>query len=76
MRQILYILLLIAACVAIPQQALSRNYVFCVGLNSYSMDVGQLRVSTNDAKTIKNVFKKNGHSSVSIITDSAAARSA
>ncbi len=76
MRRFLFILLLIAACVAMPQQALSRNYVFCVGLNSYSMDVGQLRVSTNDAKTIKKVFKKNGHSSVSIITDSAATRAA
>lgn len=72
MRRLLLILLLIVAFVTTPQYAFSRNYVFCVGINTYSMDVGRLRVSTNDAKTIKKVFKKNGRSSVSIITDSAA----
>ena len=76
MRRLLSILLLIAVLAAMPQHVFSRNYVFCVGLNSYSMDVGQLRVSTNDAKTIKKVFQKNGHSNVSIITDSAATREA
>ena len=76
MRRLLSTLFLIAALAVMPQHAFSRNYVFCVGLNSYSMDVGQLRVSTNDAKTIKKVFQKNGHSNVSIITDSAATREA
>lgn len=72
MRNFITCLILTAAIFALPLTTQARNFVMCVGINTYSVKVGQLRVSANDAKVIKKVFQESGHSSVSIITDSAA----
>lgn len=58
------------------QGAMARNYVLCVGLDTYPNKVGRYRVkslhvSANDARVMKKVFAANGFST-SVLTDSAA----
>ncbi|MBR2083251.1 MAG: caspase family protein [Muribaculaceae bacterium] len=74
-RSIISLLLLLAVTV-MPFVADARNYVMCVGLSKYPKGVNSLRVSANDARTIANVYDKNGNSTVSIITDGDATRDA
>lgn len=76
MRSIICSLLLFMVLAVVPQDAISHNYVLCVGLDTYPKKVDRylvkpLRVSANDAKVMKKVFAANGFRT-SILTDSAA----
>jgi hypothetical protein len=76
MRRLIHKLLLILLIAMMSQGATARNYVLCVGLDTYPNKVGRYRVkslhvSANDAKVMKKVFAANGFST-SVLTDSAA----
>ena len=75
-RSIIISLMLLLAVTVMPHVADARNYVLCVGISKYPKGVNSLRVSANDARTIANVYEKNGNSTVSIILDSDATREA
>ena len=76
MRRLVHCLLSFLIIAMMAQGAMARNYVLCVGLDTYPNKVGRYRVkslhvSANDAKVMKRVFAANGFST-SILTDSAA----
>lgn len=76
MRRLIYSLLMLLAISMMSQGVMARNYVLCVGLDTYPDKVGRYRVkslhvSANDAKVMKTVFAANGFST-SVLTDSAA----
>jgi len=76
MRRLIHSLLMLLIIAMMSQGALARNYVLCVGLDTYPNKVGRYRVkslhvSANDARVMKKVFAANGFST-SLLTDSAA----
>lgn len=76
MRRLFHSLLMLLIIAMMGQDALARNYVLCVGLDTYPNKVGRYRVkslhvSANDARVMKKVFAANGFST-SLLTDSAA----
>ena len=80
MQRLIHSLLTFLIIVLMSQSALARNYVLCVGLDTYPSKVGRYRVkslhvSANDARVMNNVFAANGFST-SILTDSAATHEA
>ena len=80
MQRLVHNLLLFLIIATVSQGAFARNYVLCVGLDTYPSKVGRYRVkslhvSANDARVVNNVFAANGFST-SILTDSAATHDA
>lgn len=76
MRRLIHNLLLLLAIAMMCQGAVARNYILCVGLDTYPKKVGRYRVkslnvSANDARVVNKVFAANGFST-SLLTDSAA----
>lgn len=60
---------LFLACTFLVQ---ARTYVVCVGISDYPGNLGDLRVSDNDAKTIHAIFEKNGNVKSSLIINQSA----
>ena len=56
--------------------ALARNYVVCVGIADYPGSPNDLRLSANDAKTMQQLFQKNGDAVVRLFTDRQATKAA
>lgn len=53
------------------QSLSARTYMVCVGISDYPGFQNDLRVSANDAKTISNIFMKNGKAEVDCFVNSA-----
>lgn len=54
----------------------ATNYVVCIGIADYPGTSNDLRVSANDAKTIANIYEKNGSSVVRVLLNQQATREA
>lgn len=67
MRNALAALMLITAFVVH-----AHNYVVCVGISDYPGRHNDLRVSANDAQTIRKIFATNKHANIKCLTNSGA----
>lgn len=47
----------------------AKNYVVCVGISDYPGTDKDLRLCANDAKTMRNLFEKNGDAETVLLTD-------
>lgn len=69
-RSVLFWLLLVAALCVIE----AKVYVVSVGISDYPGTRNDLRVSANDAKTIVDIYQKNGNAQVCLLTNEQATR--
>lgn len=69
MHRLILCLLLVTVMAVMPRSVEARSYLLSVGLNNYPRSVGILKVSTNDARVVKDIFQRNAHSSAMLITD-------
>lgn len=53
----------------------ARNFIVCVGIADYPGTKSDLKVSSQDAVTIKTLYDKNGNSETDILTNSEATKS-
>ena len=60
--------------VGLALRGVATNYVLCVGVADYPGIYNDLKVSANDARTIANIYEKNGHSEVRVLLNQQAVR--
>lgn len=71
MQKLYYILMLFLVS---AYSAEARNYIVCVGIADYPGSKSDLKVSSQDAVTIKTLYDKNGNSETNILTNNKATK--
>ena len=65
-RQLSFLVIFLLAITTLP----ARTYIVSVGIADYPGSRNDLRVSANDAKTISDIFTKNGNATVDCFVNS------
>ena len=71
MQRLYYILLLFLTLVCSVK---ARNFIVCVGIADYPGTKSDLKISNQDAVTMKTLYDKNGNSETDILTNSKATK--